>query len=188
MLLLRGSAEQWRQIVASVKRAHHDGHPEAPLSFTSGLITRTIVMGPDGKSSFVDAAGELFESTLVKEEGKSGIRCTGGYDTDLGAVYVTRVNPDGPGTRAQPLPLERGDRILALNGKSLIDQSQKECYELIRTAPDIFTLTIQVWGLSSSAGRGLPGLQRTRWEGAVWCWPPHARLYPLASSALAMLS
>ena len=138
-----------------------------------------FVLGPHGSLLPAEATGELIETTVVKQDGQSGLRCTGGFDTTLGALYITHLQPGGAAEAASPLPVQRGDRILALNGISLIDRSLKECLEMIRYAPEQFTLTLQVDGLAPpcACGSSLPDewpcavSQQGRLAAGVMAWP-----------------
>uniref|UniRef100_A0A8C9SEX3 Protein tyrosine phosphatase non-receptor type 13 n=1 Tax=Scleropages formosus TaxID=113540 RepID=A0A8C9SEX3_SCLFO len=76
--------------------------------------------------------GDLFDVQLSKKDNSLGISVTGGVNTTVrhGGIYVKAVIPKG----AAELDgrIQKGDRVLAVNGKSLEGATHKQAVEALR--------------------------------------------------------
>ena len=86
---------------------------------------------------------ETFEVQLTKRKGSFGLNVTGGVNTTVkhGGIYVKTLIANGAaeinGT------INKGDRILEINGKRLVDVTHRQAVEIINDAPKTCMLIIQ---------------------------------------------
>ncbi|KAK7896520.1 hypothetical protein WMY93_021845 [Mugilogobius chulae] len=76
--------------------------------------------------------GDLFDVELSKKDSSLGISVTGGIDTSVrhGGIYIKAVTPKG----AADLDgrIQKGDRVMAVNGKSLDGATHQRAVEALR--------------------------------------------------------
>ncbi|NP_001083012.2 tyrosine-protein phosphatase non-receptor type 13 [Danio rerio] len=93
-------------------------------------ITETLsASSPDVNSLH---PGDLFDIELSKIDSSLGISVTGGSNTSLkhGGIYVKGVIPKG--AAEQDGRIKKGDRVVAVNGKSLEGATHKQAVEMLR--------------------------------------------------------
>ncbi|XP_026090947.1 tyrosine-protein phosphatase non-receptor type 13-like isoform X2 [Carassius auratus] len=87
--------------------------------------------------------GDLFDVELSKIDSSLGISVTGGSNTALrhGGIYVKGVIPKG----AAELDgrIKKGDRVVAVNGKSLEGASHKQAVEMLRDTGQVVHLLME---------------------------------------------
>ncbi|KAM6986294.1 tyrosine-protein phosphatase non-receptor type 13 [Aplochiton taeniatus] len=87
--------------------------------------------------------GELFDVELSKKDSSLGISVTGGVNTTVrhGGVYVKAVIPKG----AAELDgrIQKGDRVVAVNGKSLEGATHKQAVETLRDTGQLVKLLLE---------------------------------------------
>uniref|UniRef100_A0A672SN06 Tyrosine-protein phosphatase non-receptor type 13-like n=1 Tax=Sinocyclocheilus grahami TaxID=75366 RepID=A0A672SN06_SINGR len=87
--------------------------------------------------------GELFDVELSKIDSSLGISVTGGSNTTVrhGGIYVKGVIPKG----AAELDgrIKKGDRVVAVNGKSLEGASHKQAVEMLRDTGQLVHLLME---------------------------------------------
>nr|XP_056711281.1 tyrosine-protein phosphatase non-receptor type 13 [Euleptes europaea] len=76
--------------------------------------------------------GDIFEVELVKNENGLGISVTGGVNTNVrhGGLYVKAVIPKGAAEADGRI--QKGDRVLSVNGVSLEGATHKQAVEILR--------------------------------------------------------
>ncbi|XP_062868061.1 tyrosine-protein phosphatase non-receptor type 13 [Trichomycterus rosablanca] len=107
-----------------------------PVSVPNGLTAG----GPEVNSL---RPGDLFDVELSKSDSGLGISVTGGSNTSLkhGGVYVKGVIPKG----AAELDgrIKKGDRVVAVNGKSLEGATHKQAVEALRDTGQVVHLLLE---------------------------------------------
>ncbi|XP_017347794.1 tyrosine-protein phosphatase non-receptor type 13 isoform X2 [Ictalurus punctatus] len=87
--------------------------------------------------------GELFDVELSKIDSSLGISVTGGSNTSLrhGGIYVKGIVPKG----AAELDgrIKKGDRVVAVNGRSLEGATHKEAVEALRDTGQVVHLLLE---------------------------------------------
>nr|XP_023684421.1 tyrosine-protein phosphatase non-receptor type 13 isoform X2 [Paramormyrops kingsleyae] len=87
--------------------------------------------------------GDLFDVQLSKKDNSLGISVTGGVNTSVrhGGIYVKAVIPDG----AAELDgrIQKGDRVVAVNGKSLEGATHKQAVEALRDTGQLVHLRLE---------------------------------------------
>uniref|UniRef100_A0A8C9TI36 Tyrosine-protein phosphatase non-receptor type 20 n=1 Tax=Scleropages formosus TaxID=113540 RepID=A0A8C9TI36_SCLFO len=87
--------------------------------------------------------GDLFDVQLSKKDNSLGISVTGGVNTTVrhGGIYVKAVIPKG----AAELDgrIQKGDRVLAVNGKSLEGATHKQAVEALRDTGQVVHLLLE---------------------------------------------
>lgn len=92
----------------------------------------------EGKESI-----ESYEVYLTKKDGSFGLNVTGGINTTVshGGIYVKSFIPDGAAETDGTI--HKGDRILEINGKSLVGVTHKQAVEIIRDATESCLLVME---------------------------------------------
>ncbi|KAJ7986804.1 hypothetical protein DPEC_G00332180 [Dallia pectoralis] len=110
--------------------------PPLPNGFMGGLSGN--VPGVNSLSP-----GDLFDVELSKKDSSLGISVTGGVNTSVrhGGVYVKAVIPKG----AAELDgrIQNGDRVVAVNGKSLEGATHKQAVETLRDTGQMVHLLLE---------------------------------------------
>uniref|UniRef100_A0A6Q2WWW7 Tyrosine-protein phosphatase non-receptor type 13 n=1 Tax=Esox lucius TaxID=8010 RepID=A0A6Q2WWW7_ESOLU len=87
--------------------------------------------------------GDLFDVELSKKDSSLGISVTGGVNTSVrhGGVYVKAIIPKG----AAELDgrIQKGDRVVAVNGKSLEGATHKQAVETLRDTGQMVHLLLE---------------------------------------------
>ncbi|KAL0965911.1 hypothetical protein UPYG_G00287730 [Umbra pygmaea] len=87
--------------------------------------------------------GDLFDIELSKKDSSLGISVTGGVNTSVrhGGVYVKAIIPKG----AAELDgrIQKGDRVVAVNGKSLEGATHKQAVETLRDTGQMVHLLLE---------------------------------------------
>uniref|UniRef100_A0A7N8XY51 Tyrosine-protein phosphatase non-receptor type 13 n=1 Tax=Mastacembelus armatus TaxID=205130 RepID=A0A7N8XY51_9TELE len=87
--------------------------------------------------------GELFDVELSKKDSSLGISVTGGVNTTVrhGGIYVKGIIPKG----AAELDgrIQKGDRVVAVNGKSLEGATHQQAVEALRDTSQIVHLLLE---------------------------------------------
>ncbi|XP_076073752.1 tyrosine-protein phosphatase non-receptor type 13-like isoform X3 [Mytilus galloprovincialis] len=86
---------------------------------------------------------ESYEVYLTKKDGSFGLNVTGGINTTVrhGGIYVKSFIPDGAADNDGTI--HKGDRILEINGKSLVGVTHKQAVEIIRDATESCLLVME---------------------------------------------
>uniref|UniRef100_A0A3Q2Q9T7 Protein tyrosine phosphatase non-receptor type 13 n=1 Tax=Fundulus heteroclitus TaxID=8078 RepID=A0A3Q2Q9T7_FUNHE len=94
------------------------------------FITENVNGNGPGVSSL--RPGDLFDVELSKKDSSLGINVTGGADTTVrhGGVYVKALVPKGAADLDGRIQI--GDRVLAVNGKSLEGATHQQAVEVLR--------------------------------------------------------
>ncbi|XP_059398769.1 tyrosine-protein phosphatase non-receptor type 13-like isoform X2 [Carassius carassius] len=105
------------------------------------IVTETLSASSPEVNSL--QPGDLFDVELSKIDSSLGISVTGGSNTALrhGGIYVKGVIPKG----AAELDgrLKKGDRVVAVNGKSLEGASHKQAVEMLRDTGQVVHLLME---------------------------------------------
>ncbi|XP_031567263.1 tyrosine-protein phosphatase non-receptor type 13-like isoform X2 [Actinia tenebrosa] len=108
---------------------------DSQSSFTAGSVgsERSIEHGNSVDSD--DLPDKSFTVELEKIDKSLGLSVTGGINTTvkLGGIYVKSLMLNGPADRDGQIRI--GDRILAVDGISLVGVTHKQAVEIIRRAP-----------------------------------------------------
>ncbi|XP_061118518.1 tyrosine-protein phosphatase non-receptor type 13 isoform X3 [Conger conger] len=87
--------------------------------------------------------GDLFDLQLSKKDNSLGISVTGGVNTSVrhGGIYVKAIIPKG----AAELDgrIQKGDRVVAVNGKSLEGATHKQAVETLRDTGQVVHLLLE---------------------------------------------
>ncbi|XP_077478794.1 tyrosine-protein phosphatase non-receptor type 13 isoform X2 [Stigmatopora argus] len=109
--------------------------------------------------------GELFDIELSKKDSSLGISVTGGVNTTIqhGGIYVKAILPQG----AAELDgrIHRGDRVVAVNGKSLEGASHQQAVDVLRDTGQTVNLLLE---------RGYPPTEKVHVPITPQCTPLHS--------------
>ena len=100
--------------------------------------------------------GKDFKRVTIKRDPKYGIGCT--IKNVGGAIYVSRIIPDGP--VATTGVLRPGDQIIDVNGNKVSECSIEQIKEIITSSPDHIVCTVKPVTIYS-AQTTTPPVQRT---------------------------
>lgn len=86
---------------------------------------------------------ETYEVYLTKKDGSFGLNVTGGVNTSVrhGGIYVKSLIPDGAAEIDGNI--HGGDRILEINGKSLVGVTHRQAVEIIKDATESCLLIME---------------------------------------------
>uniref|UniRef100_A0A8C6NEC6 Tyrosine-protein phosphatase non-receptor type 13 n=1 Tax=Melopsittacus undulatus TaxID=13146 RepID=A0A8C6NEC6_MELUD len=92
--------------------------------------------------------GDIFEVELAKKDNGLGISVTGGVNTSIrhGGIYVKAVIPQGAAEADGRI--EKGDRVLSVNGISLEGATHKQAVETLRNTGQVVHLLLEKGQLS----------------------------------------
>ncbi|OXB84108.1 UNVERIFIED_CONTAM: hypothetical protein H355_012226 [Colinus virginianus] len=92
--------------------------------------------------------GDTFEVELAKKDNGLGISVTGGVNTSIkhGGIYVKAVIPKG--AAEEDGRIEKGDRVLSVNGISLEGATHKQAVEMLRNTGQVVHLLLEKGQLS----------------------------------------
>uniref|UniRef100_A0A671VAH9 Protein tyrosine phosphatase non-receptor type 13 n=1 Tax=Sparus aurata TaxID=8175 RepID=A0A671VAH9_SPAAU len=108
-------------------------------------VTENIMENLNGNASGVNSLcpGELFDVELSKKDSSLGLSVTGGVNTTVrhGGIYVKAIIPKG----AAELDgrIQKGDRVMAVNGKSLEGATHQQAVEALRDTGQTVHLLLQ---------------------------------------------
>ncbi|XP_053317697.1 tyrosine-protein phosphatase non-receptor type 13 isoform X2 [Spea bombifrons] len=87
--------------------------------------------------------GEVYTVVLTKKDDSLGISVTGGVNTSVkhGGIYVKAVIPNG--TAEADGRIQKGDRVLSVNGTSLEGATHKQAVEALRNTGQVVTLLLE---------------------------------------------
>ncbi|KAM4708637.1 tyrosine-protein phosphatase non-receptor type 13 isoform 2-T2 [Discoglossus pictus] len=87
--------------------------------------------------------GERFTVELAKKDESLGISVTGGVNTSVkhGGIYVKAVIPNGAAEADGRI--QKGDRVLSVNGTSLEGATHKQAVETLRKTGQVVTLALE---------------------------------------------
>ncbi|XP_019738405.1 tyrosine-protein phosphatase non-receptor type 13 isoform X3 [Hippocampus comes] len=109
--------------------------------------------------------GELFDIELSKKDSSLGISVTGGVNTTIqhGGIYVKAILPKG----AAELDgrIHKGDRVVAVNGKSLEGASHQQAVDALRDTGQTVNLLLE---------RGHPPTEKIHAPVTPQCTPQHS--------------
>uniref|UniRef100_A0A672Q025 Tyrosine-protein phosphatase non-receptor type 13 n=1 Tax=Sinocyclocheilus grahami TaxID=75366 RepID=A0A672Q025_SINGR len=112
---------------------------------TKGVSPNTVTETLSANSPEVNSLqpGDLFDVELSKIDSSLGISVTGGSNTTVrhGGIYVKGVIPKG----AAELDgrIKKGDRVVAVNGKSLEGATHKQAVEMLRDTGQVVHLLME---------------------------------------------
>ncbi|XP_069341638.1 tyrosine-protein phosphatase non-receptor type 13 isoform X8 [Eulemur rufifrons] len=94
-------------------------------------------------SSSPPKPGDIFEVELAKNDNSLGISVTGGVNTSVrhGGIYVKAVIPKG--AAESDGRIQKGDRVLAVNGVSLEGATHKQAVETLRNTGQVVHLLLE---------------------------------------------
>ncbi|XP_072261558.1 tyrosine-protein phosphatase non-receptor type 13 isoform X4 [Pyxicephalus adspersus] len=87
--------------------------------------------------------GDVFTVVLAKKDDSLGISVTGGVNTSVkhGGIYVKAVIPKGAAEADGRI--QKGDRVLSVNGTSLEGATHKQAVETLRNTGQVVTLLLE---------------------------------------------
>eukprot|EP00079_Xenopus_tropicalis_P020214 XP_012810882.1 PREDICTED: tyrosine-protein phosphatase non-receptor type 13 isoform X3 [Xenopus tropicalis] len=87
--------------------------------------------------------GDAFTVVLAKKDDSLGISVTGGVNTSVkhGGIYVKAVIPKG--AAESDGRIQKGDRVLSVNGTSLEGATHKQAVEMLRNTGQVVTLQLE---------------------------------------------
>uniref|UniRef100_A0A4W3HX35 Protein tyrosine phosphatase non-receptor type 13 n=1 Tax=Callorhinchus milii TaxID=7868 RepID=A0A4W3HX35_CALMI len=87
--------------------------------------------------------GDVFEVELSKKENSLGISVTGGVNTSVrhGGIYVKAIIPGG--TAEADGRVQKGDRVLSVNGINLEGATHKQAVETLRNTGQVVSLLLE---------------------------------------------
>ncbi|KAM5194051.1 tyrosine-protein phosphatase non-receptor type 13 isoform 2-T2 [Mantella aurantiaca] len=87
--------------------------------------------------------GDIFTVVLAKKDDSLGISVTGGVNTSVkhGGIYVKAVIPKGAAEAEGRI--QKGDRVLSVNGASLEGATHKQAVETLRNTGQVVTLLLE---------------------------------------------
>ncbi|XP_068089583.1 tyrosine-protein phosphatase non-receptor type 13 isoform X2 [Hyperolius riggenbachi] len=93
--------------------------------------------------------GDVFTVVLGKKDDSLGISVTGGVNTSVkhGGIYVKAVIPKG--SAESDGRIQKGDRVLSVNGTSLEGATHKQAVETLRNTGQVVTLLLEKGQLPS---------------------------------------
>ncbi|XP_066488255.1 tyrosine-protein phosphatase non-receptor type 13 [Tiliqua scincoides] len=108
--------------------------------------------------------GDIFEVELAKNENGLGISVTGGVNTNVrhGGLYVKAVIPKGPAEADGRI--QKGDRVLSVNGVTLEGATHKQAVEILRNTGQVVHLVLE---------KGQPPAAKIHAPVTPQCTPPH---------------
>uniref|UniRef100_A0A8C3MBG3 Tyrosine-protein phosphatase non-receptor type 13 n=1 Tax=Geospiza parvula TaxID=87175 RepID=A0A8C3MBG3_GEOPR len=94
--------------------------------------------------------GDIFEVELAKKDNGLGISVTGGVNTSIrhGGIYVKAIIPKGAAEADGRI--EKGDRVLSVNGISLEGATHKQAVETLRNTGQVVHLLLEKGQLSGA--------------------------------------
>uniref|UniRef100_A0A8D2NDZ2 Tyrosine-protein phosphatase non-receptor type 13 n=1 Tax=Zonotrichia albicollis TaxID=44394 RepID=A0A8D2NDZ2_ZONAL len=94
--------------------------------------------------------GDIFEVELAKKDNGLGISVTGGVNTSIrhGGIYVKAIIPKGAAEADGRI--EKGDRVLSVNGISLEGATHKQAVEILRNTGQVVHLLLEKGQLSGA--------------------------------------
>uniref|UniRef100_A0A8C3UJ48 Tyrosine-protein phosphatase non-receptor type 13 n=1 Tax=Catharus ustulatus TaxID=91951 RepID=A0A8C3UJ48_CATUS len=94
--------------------------------------------------------GDIFEVELAKKDNGLGISVTGGINTSIrhGGIYVKAIIPKGAAEADGRI--EKGDRVLSVNGISLEGATHKQAVETLRNTGQVVHLLLEKGQLSGA--------------------------------------
>ncbi|XP_063271048.1 tyrosine-protein phosphatase non-receptor type 13 isoform X2 [Prinia subflava] len=94
--------------------------------------------------------GDIFEVELAKKDNGLGISVTGGVNTSIrhGGIYVKAIIPKGAAEADGRI--EKGDRVLSVNGISLEGATHKQAVETLRNTGQVVQLLLEKGQLSGA--------------------------------------
>ncbi|XP_027743071.1 tyrosine-protein phosphatase non-receptor type 13 [Empidonax traillii] len=97
--------------------------------------------------------GDIFEVELAKKDNGLGISVTGGVNTSIrhGGIYVKAIIPKGAAEADGRI--EKGDRVLSVNGISLEGATHKQAVETLRNTGQVVHLLLEKGQLSGAKAR-----------------------------------
>ncbi|XP_043935753.1 tyrosine-protein phosphatase non-receptor type 13 isoform X1 [Protopterus annectens] len=99
--------------------------------------------GSQAKSSAELKPGDVFEVELSKKDHSLGISVTGGINTSVkhGGIYVKAIIPNGAAERDGRI--QKGDRVLSVDGNSLEGTTHKQAVEALRNTGQVVKLLLE---------------------------------------------
>uniref|UniRef100_A0A8C5P671 Tyrosine-protein phosphatase non-receptor type 13 n=1 Tax=Leptobrachium leishanense TaxID=445787 RepID=A0A8C5P671_9ANUR len=87
--------------------------------------------------------GDVFTVMLAKKDDSLGISVTGGVNTSVkhGGIYVKAIIPNGAAEKDRRI--QKGDRVLSVNGTSLEGATHKQAVETLRNTGQVVTLLLE---------------------------------------------
>uniref|UniRef100_A0A8C2J718 Protein tyrosine phosphatase non-receptor type 13 n=1 Tax=Cyprinus carpio TaxID=7962 RepID=A0A8C2J718_CYPCA len=135
----RGDSDMDEDTYSSSQEKHKTKKVE---SVSPNIVTETLSASSPEVNSL--QPGDLFDVELSKIDSSLGISVTGGSNTAVrhGGIYVKGVIPKG----AAELDgrIKKGDRVVAVNGKSLEGASHKQAVEMLRDTGQVRTLGVRL--------------------------------------------
>jgi len=122
--LVRLGSTQWDCLAAAC------GSIAAPTAVQGELYLRPVSSHwhmTDGSCCAI--TGPIVVCTVTKTDGRLGVTVTGGTDTNLSGVFVSKLSAASGGSRRGSL--RPGDRILAIDGNSLMRTTQQGAGEIL---------------------------------------------------------
>uniref|UniRef100_A0A9J8BKL2 Tyrosine-protein phosphatase non-receptor type 20 n=1 Tax=Cyprinus carpio carpio TaxID=630221 RepID=A0A9J8BKL2_CYPCA len=132
----RGDSDMDEDTYSSSQEKHKTKKEVSP-----NIVTETLSASSPEVNSL--QPGDLFDVELSKIDSSLGISVTGGSNTAVrhGGIYVKGVIPKG----AAELDgrIKKGDRVVAVNGKSLEGASHKQAVEMLRDTGQLVHLLME---------------------------------------------
>uniref|UniRef100_A0A671LWI9 Tyrosine-protein phosphatase non-receptor type 20 n=1 Tax=Sinocyclocheilus anshuiensis TaxID=1608454 RepID=A0A671LWI9_9TELE len=137
----RGDSDMDEDTYSSSQEKHKTKKVESVSGVSPNIVTETLSASSPEVNSL--QPGDLFDVELSKIDSSLGISVTGGSNTTVrhGGIYVKGVIPKG----AAELDgrIKKGDRVVAVNGKSLEGASHKQAVEMLRDTGQMVHLLME---------------------------------------------
>ncbi|XP_036751753.2 tyrosine-protein phosphatase non-receptor type 13 isoform X10 [Manis pentadactyla] len=116
---------------------------QTPKQESSSSVNTSNKMNVKTFPSSPPKPGDIFEVELAKNDNSLGISVTGGVNTSVrhGGIYVKAVIPKG--AAESDGRINKGDRVLAVNGVSLEGATHKQAVETLRNTGQVVHLLLE---------------------------------------------
>ena len=119
-------------------------HQRNPLAHRMSTSTPQTLGSSSGSGNVQLTSGPLESVFIQRVPGQRlGLRVVGGVDTQLMAVFVDDITAD---TAAAASNIRYGDRLVAADGISLLNQARDRVVDILRGAGSTLTLVVQHLG------------------------------------------
>ncbi|XP_059326720.1 tyrosine-protein phosphatase non-receptor type 13 isoform X3 [Ammospiza nelsoni] len=123
---------------------------QQPAKKDSSSSNTAIKVNSKKVSTTLLKPGDIFEVELAKKDNGLGISVTGGVNTSIrhGGIYVKAIIPKGAAEADGRI--EKGDRVLSVNGISLEGATHKQAVETLRNTGQVVHLLLEKGQLSGA--------------------------------------
>ncbi|EDQ88032.1 uncharacterized protein MONBRDRAFT_37693 [Monosiga brevicollis MX1] len=145
VLVMQVGAEQWKKMSSEIHREDYRTYNKHGIR-----RLRAMRLKRSQASGGLETSGPLHAISLHRETKCSwGFNIAGGSDTKLGAVFVTRVEPNG--LASVKSDLQPGDRVLQVGTLSLLSSTQSEAWSVLKAQESRLDMVVLRLGSSKWA-------------------------------------